>query len=113
MPGMAHPDLLNLDRKLIQELQAPKLQALLAEIIPANAFYTAKFRQAGIKPSDIKKLADCNGIPFTTRAELQEDQVESPPYGTNLTYPITRFNRLCQTSGTHGKPLRWLDTPQS
>jgi phenylacetate-CoA ligase len=37
----------------------------------------------------------------------------NPPYGTILTYPIERYVRLHQTSGTTGRPMRWLDTPES
>src|SRR4051812_19569713 len=52
-------------------------------------------------------------LPFTTKAELLADQEANPPYGTNLTYGLTSYTRLHQTSGTHGRPLRWLDTPAS
>src|SRR5262249_16838586 len=30
-----------------------------------------------------------------------------------LTYPLARYCRLHQTSGTSGRPLRWLDTAES
>jgi len=52
-------------------------------------------------------------VPFTVKQELNEDQVAHPPYGSNLTYPIGRYTRFCQTSGTSGHPMRWLDTPES
>ncbi len=52
-------------------------------------------------------------LPFTTKEELQRSQLESPPYGTNLTYPLERYQRLHQTSGSTGRPLRWLDTRES
>ena len=41
------------------------------------------------------------------------DQERHPPYGTNLTFPLDRYTRFHQTSGTTGAPLRWLDTPES
>ena len=41
------------------------------------------------------------------------DQLAHPPFGTNLTYPLNRYTRFHQTSGTSGTPLRWLDTPES
>ncbi|MEM7699571.1 MAG: AMP-binding protein, partial [Verrucomicrobiota bacterium] len=31
----------------------------------------------------------------------------------NLTYPIDRYNRLCQSSGTTRGPLPWIDSPES
>ena len=53
-------------------------------------------------------------LPFTTKAELLADQQVNPPYGSALTYPIIRYARMHQTSGTTtGRPLRWLDTPES
>ena len=50
-------------------------------------------------------------MPFTFKQELVDDQRESPPYGSNLSYSIDRYTRLSQTSATTGKPMRWLDTP--
>ncbi len=61
----------------------------------------------------MRTTADLARLPFTTKAELLADQAEHPPYGTVLTYPVERYGRLCQTSGTSGRPLRWLDTPES
>lgn len=52
-------------------------------------------------------------VPLTTKAELVADQLATPPYGTNLTFPLDRYTRCHQTSGTTGTPLRWLDTPAS
>jgi phenylacetate-CoA ligase len=75
------------------------LQSLLDQILPANKFYARK--AAG-------------GVDFfTTKQELIDDQAAHPPYGTNLTFPLERYTRFCQTSGTSGHPLRWLDTPES
>lgn len=90
-----------------------RLRALLAEVVPNNPFYGRKF--AGIGCSALPaSLADfTTRYPFTTKAELVADQAAHPPYGTNLTYPLARYTRCHQTSGTSGAPLRWLDTPES
>jgi phenylacetate-CoA ligase len=85
-----------------------RLRDLLQAILPDNRFYAAKF--AGIDPA----TAELCRLPLTTKAELLQDQERHPPYGTVLTYPLTRYNRMHQTSGTTtGRPLRWLDTPES
>jgi phenylacetate-CoA ligase len=42
-----------------------------------------------------------------------EDQAAHPPFGTNLSFPLDRYVRVHQTSGTTGTPLRWLDTQES
>ena len=71
---------------------------LLDEIVPTNRFYARKARTR---------------IFFTTKQELIDDQAANPPYGTNLTFPLDRYTRFCQTSGTSGHPLHWLDTTES
>jgi phenylacetate-CoA ligase len=87
------------------------VRQLLDAVLPTNAFYARKF--AGIS-TKIRTFDDFSRLPFTTKAELVADQAAHPPYGTNLTYPIERYARLHQTSGTStGKPLRWLDTAES
>jgi phenylacetate-CoA ligase len=82
-------------------------------LFPANKFYSRKLQDGGVT-FDVASLADFSGrFPFTTKQELVADQLRHPPFGTNLTYPLERYTRFHQTSGTTGAPLRWLDTPES
>ena len=80
------------------------LSAKLPELQRENPFYRARL------PKAARELGQ---LPFTTKADLSEDQAAHPPFGTNLTYPLDRYVRLHQTSGTTGRPLRLLDTPES
>lgn len=100
-------------RLAIGNSQFEQLRALLAAIYGSNPFYTARMDAAGVsyKPRHLGEFTDA--FPFTTKAEIVADQLAHPPYGTNLTFPIDRYTRLCQTSGTTGTPVRWLDTPES
>lgn len=93
--------------------QLASLNELLQAIIPANGFYTAKSRAASVPASFDSLDAYTAAFPFTTKQEIARDQREHPLYGTNLTFPIEAYSRLHQTSGTTGKPLRWLDAPES
>src|SRR3954452_18376805 len=93
--------------------QLDQLGALWAALLPANPFYTEKLHSAGAGRRITSLQQFTNGVPFTTKTELVEDQRTSPPYGTNLTYPLDRYTRYHQTSGTSGTPLRWLDTRES
>lgn len=103
----------HLDRAAIASAQLELLRALVAELIPANKFYTQKLQAAGVG-FDVASLADYAArFPFTSKAELVTDQSANPPYGANLTYPLNCYTRFHQTSGTSGAPLRWLDTPES
>ena len=76
----------------------------------ADAFFAAYFTGS----ADLSDPADLARLPFTTKADLAADQLAHPPYGSNLSFPLDRYSRLHQTSGTStGRPLRWLDTPES
>ncbi len=59
----------------------------------------------------LQEFSEC--VPFTLKQELVADQREHPPFGSNHTYPLERYSRFSQTSGTSGEPLRWLDTAES
>ena len=89
------------------------LRELLGAVRPSNAFYEAKLGPAGIDNSIASLDAFRAKCPFTTKPELAADHQANPPYGSNLTYPLERYTRSHQTSGTSGAPLRWLDTPES
>jgi phenylacetate-CoA ligase len=102
-----------LARPELAKLQRDRLRALLAETLPRNEFYAQKFAAAGASADEIDSPADLARLPFTTKAELTADQEVYPPYGLILTYPPDHYCRLHQTSGTTGRPLRWLDTPES
>src|SRR2546430_4602188 len=84
--------------------QWKRLAAKLPELSRTNPFYRARL------PERASSLRD---LPFTTKAELSADQAAHPPFGSNLTYPIERYVRLHQPRGTTGRPLRFLDTPES
>ncbi len=97
-------------RAAIEAQQVARLAPLVAEMRARNRFWQAKW--AGLDV-EIRSLADLQRLPLTTKDELIADQDREPPYGTNLTEPRAAYTRLHQTSGTKGKPLRWLDTPES
>ena len=102
-------------RERLAALQLQKLQAMLAELWGKNAFYTAKWKAAGVAPGDTLcgTLADLCRLPLTAKHELVADQAAHPPFGANLTYPLEAYVRYHQTSGTTGAPLRVLDTHES
>ncbi len=99
-----------LPRERLRALQLSRLQALFDEILPRNAFYARKFGPR----RQISSWDDYAQLPFTTKQEIAEDQARNVPFGSNLTYPLERYIKLHQTSGTTGKaPIRVLDTEES
>ena len=101
------------------EIQSPKpaqlakLRTLLGELTPANRFYAPRLQAAGLS-SELASFEEYSAkMPFTTKADLVADQTANPPFGTNLTFPLERYTRFCQTSGTTARPLAILDTAES
>jgi phenylacetate-CoA ligase len=97
-------------RSNIEAHQIARLQHGLAGILPHNRFYQQKF---GDVSTTLNTLTDLTHLPFTTKQELVADQEAYPLFGSNLTYPLSDYIRLHQTSGTTGKPLKILDTQES
>lgn len=109
---MSQSDLYKLQtvsRAQLRAGQEERLRSLLQELA-TNQFYQEKFEVAGLAMADVQTLADLQQLPFTTKSELAAEQQMYPPYGRLLTYPMARYRYLHQTSGTTGRPLRWLDT---
>lgn len=101
-----------LDPKQLRELQNDRLRGLVKELA-TNRFYQEKSLAAGIELERIEQVDQLYHLPFTTKTELVKQQSERPPYGKLLTYPTSRYRYFHQTSGTTGRPLRWLDTQES
>ncbi len=99
-----------LPREQLAALQMEKFQTMAKELWGKNLFYTNKWKQAGLKPEDIRTHADLARLPITTKTELMEDQAAHGPFGNNLTYSIDQYVRFHQTSGTTGVPLKVPDT---
>lgn len=87
-----------------QEIILPKLQAQLRYCYEHSAFYRKKWDRVGVKPEDIRSLQDFERIPFTTKQEIREDQMEHLPFGSNLCVTPEEVGRIHGTSGTTGKP---------
>ncbi len=108
-----------MQRDEIRKRQREKLRQLLETIEASHPFYRAKlsgsaWRKVGSADSRAPLTSLLDALPLTTKDELEASQAHSPPYGDLLTYPLERYTRLHQTSGTTtGSPLAWLDTQES
>jgi phenylacetate-CoA ligase len=113
-PDPMMPELIPFETAPPEDIAAHQLVRLrrgLDEVLKTNAFYRRKL--AGFEPAALRSLDEIAHLPFTTKSELSLDQHGQPPFGTNLTYPLSRYVRVHQTSGTTGTPLRVLDTAES
>ena len=100
-----------LDRDRLREAQEERLRSLMAELA-TNQFYRQKAASVGLELERIGGLEDLRRLPFTTKAELVEEQAAHPPFGRLLTYPLSRYRYFHQTSGTTGRPLKCVDTQE-
>lgn len=88
-------------------MQLDRLRRGVDELIGSNLFYRDRLHA-------VRTWDDFERLPFTTKSEFVADQAAAPPFGTNLTYPLERYVRVHETSGSSGgRPLRWLDTAES
>ena len=98
----------------LRDHQWRRFRAMAAQLLASNRFVARKWREAGIASvDDLRSWDDFRRVPLTRKAELVDDQAANPPFGTNLTFPLERYVRVHQTSGTSGAPIRWLDTQES
>jgi phenylacetate-CoA ligase len=87
--------------------QLEMLDRLLGTVQETNAFQRARLSGTRVRtPADLQRL------PFTTKGDLLLDQSLSPPFGTNMTFPLERYTHLHLTSGTVGEQLRVLQTAE-
>lgn len=114
MDSLAVVDDTALTRKALEAEQLRRLRSLVAELLDhENAFWAPRLRAARLDGPMENLTTFCDRLPRVSKGELVEDQRLHPPFGTNLTYPVARYSRYHQTSGTTGAPLRWLDTEES
>jgi phenylacetate-CoA ligase len=89
--------------------QLTALDGLLTELLPRNQFQRARLGDQ----RSCRSVADFLELPLMHKRELVHDAAAHPPFGTNLTYPLARYIRYHQTSGTTGVALPVLDTAES
>ena len=92
-------DFETLPREALESLQLKRLQQTVERVYATVPFYRDAFNAAGIKPGDVKSLADLQRLPFT----LKQDMRDNYPYGL-FAVPLEQIVRIHASSGTTGKP---------
>jgi phenylacetate-CoA ligase len=95
------------ERMSRQEIEDFQSQALARSVAQAakSPWYSARFRELGIKPTDINSHTDVTKLPFTTKDDLRL----SYPTGM-LTVDPEAVIRMHTSSGTTGKPTAIFHT---
>src|SRR5947209_6769975 len=86
-------------RDELAALQLRRLKQTVARAYAKVPPFRRKLGAAGVRPDDLKTLADIARFPFTVKADLRDNF----PFGL-FAVPREKVLRLNAASGTHGKP---------
>ena len=90
-------------REEIEALQLRKLRNLLEWTEAKVPYQAERLKAAGVGADSINSLQDLHRLPFMTREEWMQGQIDQPPYGPILAAPEAAAIRYHLTSGTTGK----------
>ena len=85
-------------RSELEALQSYRLSRTVRRVYEYVAPYRKKMDEAGVKPEDIKSIADLQKLPFTVKQDLRDNY----PYGM-FASPMKDVVRIHASSGTTGK----------
>ena len=88
-----------LSREEMNALQLERLKETVARVYEKVEPYRKKMDEAGVKPEDIKSLADLAKLPFVTKQDMRDNY----PFGL-FAVPKDKLVRIHASSGTTGKP---------
>jgi len=88
-----------LGKEDLLSLQEKRLKKLVRYSFDNVPLYRKKFKDAGLRPDDIKDLGDASKIPFTYKDDLRD----SYPFGM-FSVPLDETIRIHASSGTTGNP---------
>ena len=86
-------------RDELQALQLERLKSTLKHAYDRVAYYRNAFDAVGVRPDDLRTLADLAKFPFTAKTDLRDHY----PFGM-FAVPREKVVRIHASSGTTGKP---------
>ena len=97
-------------REQIRYVQDRSLRRLVQYCWEHVPFYRKCWEKAGVQPADILSIDDISKLPIVTKAELQQDLLDNPPFGTFQ--GDMAACRIQSSSGTTGLPKPFFLTRQ-
>ncbi len=94
------PEIESMPIKKLKELQLKRLKTMIRYVDKNNKYYHQKFKEAQLKPDDIKSLEDIEKLPFLTKRDLRNYY----PFGLVCTQ-LDDVVEVHASSGTTGKPV--------
>ncbi|MCF8053841.1 MAG: phenylacetate--CoA ligase [Deltaproteobacteria bacterium] len=93
-----NPEFEMLPRPELEALQLKRLQQVAQKVYNNVPFYKDSFDKAGLKPQDLRSLADLAKFPFTNKQDLRDNY----PFKL-FAEPMSAVVRLHASSGTTGR----------
>ncbi len=90
----------------LRRLENERLTEQIAYDVATSPFYRAKFEAGGVRPDQVRTVADLARIPFMEKADIAESQVDGALLGVNQCAPLDSIVRIQATGGTTGRPMR-------
>ena len=112
MPRYFEPEIEVAPRETLDRLQTERVREQVRHAYQGSPFYRRKLDEAGVQPAHIRTLDDIHKLPFTTKDELKQSQLDHPLWGDFLAVPFEDCQRVHMTSATTGRPLAFLDTKE-
>lgn len=98
--GIFNKEIECMERSEIRKLQLERLQWQVKRIYENVEMFRERMDEKGVKPEDIKTLADLAKLPFTTKQDLRDYY----PFGL-LAAPMKDIVRIHASSGTTGRQI--------
>jgi phenylacetate-CoA ligase len=93
-----HAEYETMPRERLARLQLERLQATVANAYENVPLHRQRLEAKGLRPADIRSLADLAQLPFTVKTDLRDQY----PFGL-FARPLGEIARLHASSGTTGK----------
>jgi phenylacetate-CoA ligase len=94
-----HPELETMPREALARLQLERLRETVRNAYEHVPMQRQRLDAAGLRPDDVRALADLQRLPFTVKTDLRDHY----PFGL-FARPVEELARLHASSGTTGKP---------
>ncbi|MBS3957214.1 MAG: phenylacetate--CoA ligase [Clostridiales bacterium] len=95
-----NPEYESIDRASLEALQLRRVRSTVAWVFERVPYYRHALERAGVRPRDIRELADVRTLPFTDKTALRDTY----PFGL-FAVPLDQVVRIHSSSGTTGKPI--------
>jgi phenylacetate-CoA ligase len=97
-------DIMSTPQETMTALQDRLLRQHLVYVAERSAFYRGRFREVGVRPGDVRGVADLHLLPTTSKQQLDAHNEEF------LCTPHSEVVDICLTSGTTARPVVLLQT---